>query len=83
MAQADDIRNYCLETYVKPSRLRGDKGVFIPVADVHKNLNLSNGFPAVSAALGSNIFEDEANIRRVHVEGPLNGVSTIFAYLFK
>jgi len=83
MSQADEIRNYCIETYVKPSRFRGDKGVFIPVADVHKNLNLSNGYPAVCSALGSNTFEDEANIRRVHVDGPINGVSTIFVFLFK
>ena len=83
MAQADDIRNYCMETYVKPSRLRGDKGVFIPVADVHKNLNLSNSYPSVCAALGSNTFEDETNTRRVYVDGPINGVSTIFVFLFR
>jgi len=83
MSKADKIRNYCIETYIRPSRLRNDKGVFIPVADVHNNLGLSNSYPAVCSALGSNTFEDEANIRRVYVDGPLNGVSTIFVFLFR
>jgi 5-methylcytosine-specific restriction protein B len=83
MSQADEIRNYCIKTYVIPSRLRNDKGVFIPVADVHKNLHLSDRYPAVCSALGSKKFEDEANIRRVHIDGPKNGASTIFVFLFK
>jgi len=81
--QADEIRKYCIENYVIPSRLRGDKGLFIPVAEVHKNMHLSNSFPAVSAALGADTFEEEANVRRIYVDGPLNGVSTVFVFMFK
>ena len=82
MSQADEIRKYCIENYIKPYRSKGDKGVFISVGDVHKKLNLSNSLPAVCAALGSNTFEDEANVKRIHIEGPLNGASTIFTFLF-
>jgi len=82
MPQADEIRKYCINNYIKPYRLKGEKGVFISVGDVHRNLNLSNGFPAVCAALGSKKFEDEANVKRIYIEGPLNGASTIFSFLF-
>jgi len=68
MSQADEIRKYCIENYIKPYRVKGDKGVFISVGDVHKNLNLSNSFPAVCAAFGSNIFEDEANVKRIYLD---------------
>jgi len=83
MTQADKIREYCIENYIKPARLRGDIGVFISVGEVHKNLYLKNSLPAVCAALGTETFEDEANTRRIYIDGPINGSSTTFAFLFK
>jgi len=82
-SQADEIRKYCIENYVKPFRLKGDKGFFISVGEVHRNLNLSNSLSAVCAALGSNIFEDEANVKRINIDGPINGSSTLFVFIFK
>jgi hypothetical protein len=82
MSQADEIRNYCIENYIKPYRLRREKGVFISVGEIHRNMNLSNSYPAVCAAIGSQTFENDANVKRVCIDGPLNGASTIFAFIF-
>ena len=83
MLQADGIRDYCIKEYIKPALLRGEKGVFISAGEVHKKLNLSQSYPAVCAALGSNKFELETCAKRVHIEGPLNGSNTIFVFMFE
>jgi 5-methylcytosine-specific restriction protein B len=83
MSKADDIRQYCINNFIKPARLKNEKGVFICVGDVHKALNLENSYPSVCSAIGSSTFEEEANVRRVDVYGPLNGASTVFAFILQ
>ena len=80
MSFADDVRQYCKETYIDPARKRGDKTVTIRSGDVHKDLNQKNRYPLVCSALGSNRFEDMCNVKRLCVKGPLSGVSTIFTF---
>jgi hypothetical protein len=83
MPLADEIRKYCIDNFIMPARLRREKGAFIISGEIHRNMNLTDRLPAVCAALGSNIFEDEAGVKRVHVEGPLNASNTTFVFMFK
>jgi hypothetical protein len=80
MSLADDVRWYCKETYVDPSRKRGEKVVEIRSGDVHSALHYKNRYPLVCSAIGSNLFEELCNVKRKSVEGPLNGVGTLFTF---
>lgn len=80
MSLADDVRLYCKQTYIDPARGRGDKRVTIRSGDVHSALNYHNRYPLVCSAIGSNLFEKLCNVKRISVEGPLNGVSTLFTF---
>ena len=78
MPLADTIRAHCRTTYIDPARLNGVRYVAIQAGDVHRDLNLIQRLPAVCAALGTQIFEEECVIERVSIVGPLNGASTTF-----
>lgn len=80
MSLADDVREYCKITYIDPVRRRDQKTVTIRSGDVHSALNYRNRYPLVCSAIGSNRFEEICNLKRVSVEGPLNGVSTLFTF---
>jgi hypothetical protein len=80
MSFADDVRQYCKETYVDSARRRGEKTVIIRSGDVHSALNYKNRYPLVCSAIGSNLFKELCNVKRISVEGPLNGVSTLFTF---
>ena len=80
MSLADDVRNHCRLTYVEPARKKGQTTIAIKSGDVHKDLKYKNRYPLVCAAIGSNIFEDMCNLKRLSVDGPLNGVSTLFTF---
>ncbi len=80
MSYADDIRVYCKKTYVGPARAKGEKTVSIRSGDVHAALGYKNRYPLVCSAIGSNKFEEMCRIRRIAVDGPLNGVNTVFTF---
>jgi len=80
MSLSDDVRQYCKETYVDPARARGEKTVIIRSGEVQSALNYKNRCPLVCSAIGSNLFEKMCNVRRICVEGPLNGASTLFTF---
>ena len=80
MSLADNVRQYCKETYVDPARERGEKTVEIRSGDVHSALHYRNRYPLVCSAIGSNLFEELCNVKRRSVEGPLYGVSTLFTF---
>ena len=80
MSFADEVRQYCKDTYVDPARNGGEKAVTIRSGDVHSALNYKNRYPLVCSAIGSNLFEELCNVKRISVEGPLNGVSTLFMF---
>ncbi len=83
MSHADAVRDHCWRTYIEPARRRGEKFVAIRAGDVAKELNFSNRYPLVCAAIGANIFEDKCQVERIAVEGPLNGVNTTFLFMLK
>ena len=80
MSLADDVMRYCKETYVDPARKRGEKTVEIRSGDVHSAMHYRNRYPLVCSAIGSNLFQELCGVRRISVEGPLNGVSTLFTF---
>ena len=80
MSHADDVRAYCKATYVDPARRSGQNTIKIRSGDVHRALNYKNRYPLVCSAIGSNRFEDICGLKRIAVDGPLNGVSTLFTF---
>lgn len=80
MSFADDVREYCRVTYVDAARQKGQRTIIIRSGDVHSSLHYKNRYPLVCSAIGSNRFEKLCSIKRISVEGPLNGVSTIFTF---
>jgi 5-methylcytosine-specific restriction protein B len=80
MSYADDVRAYCKKTYVEPARAKGEKTVSIRSGDVHAALDYKNRYPLVCSAIGSNKFEEMCGIRRISIDGPINGVNTVFTF---
>ncbi len=80
MSLADEGREYFKTTYVDPARRNGQKTVEIRSGDVHAALKYKSRYPPVCSAIGSNRFEEVYGLRRMSVEGPLNGVSTLFTF---
>lgn len=80
MSYADDVRTYCKKNYVDAARAKGEKTVSIRSGDVHAALDYKNRYPLVCSAIGSNKFEEMCNVKRISVDGPLNGVSTVFTF---
>jgi 5-methylcytosine-specific restriction enzyme B len=77
---AQEIRIYCRDKYVKPARENGEKVVSIRVGDVHKDLNLKSRFGSVDDAIGANIFQEIANVRRISKSGPPHAPNAIFVF---
>jgi hypothetical protein len=62
---------------------RGDYTVTIRVGAVVDALSPAPAVPAVSGVLGSNVFEREARVHRIAVDGPIPGASTLFVIKLK
>lgn len=80
MTLADQIRNYASIQYVQPARNKGKKQIEIRSGDIHDGLKLSNRYPSVCGALGSNIFIQQNNLEQINIRPPLNGANTIFVF---
>jgi len=80
MSYADEVRAYCKTNYVNVARSKGEQTVSIRSGDVHAALNYQNKYPTVCSAVGSNKFEELCNVKRISVEGPINGVNTVFIF---
>ena len=83
MTGADAIREFCIREYVEPARARNEHTATIRSGDVHTQMQLSQRLPAVCAALGSDTFEKTARVRRLVIDGPLNGASTLFVFALR
>lgn len=80
MADSQDIRTHIIDHYVKPARNRGDHTVTVRAGDVVDELSPSPAIPAVCGVLGSNMFEREARVQRLAVDGPIPGATTLFVF---
>ena len=83
MSLADQVREYCYETYILPAQNENKQTFEIKTGDVHKALNFKNRYPLVCSAIGATIFEETYGLERVNVYGPLNGANTLFLFKFK
>lgn len=80
VSQADRIRDFVLENYVRPARESRLEIVDIRAGDIHREMRLSNAVPAVCSALGSNKFEAYASVATVERSGPSNGSNAKFRF---
>ena len=80
MAQADSIRDFANEHYIQPARERGERQVTIRAGDLHDDMRLPGRLPAITGALGANKFCTEYGVRRVSVEGPINGANCFWTF---
>lgn len=78
MVNSDVIRQYLDETYVRPARHRGEYTVTVRAGDVAKELVAH--IPAVCGVLGSDVFERQFRLKRIAIDGPVPGGSTLFVY---
>ena len=72
-----------LEFYVNPMRKAGYYTITMKVSDVVKEMEKAPAIPAVFAMLGSDVFEKEAVVKRIAVDGPTNGANALFVYRLK
>jgi 5-methylcytosine-specific restriction protein B len=80
MTQADEIRQYVLDHYLKPARMDGEKSVQVRAGDVHKSLGLADRLPAVCSALGTIKFQEMACVELENRNGPSVSTTTTFIY---
>lgn len=80
MSYADDVRTYCKENIIDRTRARGEKQVTIRAGDIHTVMGYRNRMPLVCAALGSNKFEEIAEVERISLTGPTNGANALFTF---
>ncbi len=79
-AFADEACEYCAEHYILPARENGQNEVSIRAGEVHSILGHSNRLPLVCSAIGASVFEEENNIRRTSIEGPMHGANTVVTF---
>lgn len=80
MSRADDIRNFAFKNFIEPARKQGIRTVTIRAGDVHKDMGLYDRMPAVCSALGSMKFENQFDVKRLKMEGPLHGANALFTF---
>jgi hypothetical protein len=82
---AEQIKHYCYTKYIQPAYQNGEFSITLragSVRDAMKEDGLGKPeLPAVCSALGSNEFESKYGLKRIHVEGPLNGANTYLTFL--
>lgn len=80
LSRADDIRDFAFKEIIEPARKQGKHTVTIRAGDVHRDMGLYDRMPAVCSALGSKKFEDRFNVKRLKMEGPLQGANALFTF---
>ena len=83
MSQADDIRTFAFENWIKPARDKAEPEVTIRAGDVHKAMNLSNAYPAVCNAIGGEFFADLAKVKLLEKTGPDEGANVFFRFVLE
>ncbi len=89
MINADYIRKYAGDHYIKPAKKRGESKIAIPVGKIEADLRkvgLETGrTPAVCSALRGQKFQKEYEVQLDHFDGPPSGQSTtvVFHYVLR
>lgn len=77
---ADKIRKYCNETHIIPARDKGAKIVKIRAGDIKNEMSLQNRVPAICSALQALKFETYANVKRISIDGPGEGMDCVMTF---
>ena len=80
MTQAERIRQFAVDHYVAPARAQGRRIITIRAGDVHSDMRLANAMPAVCSAIGSNKFDQIAQVTSINRTGPANGANVYFQF---
>jgi len=80
MSQADYIRTFVHDRYIKPARADGLQTVKVRAGDVHAAMGLANAMPAVCSALRSSKFNTFADVATISESGPKNGANVFFEF---
>lgn len=80
MATADEIREYVIQTQIKPARAANRGAITIRAGDIHSAMRLQNAMPNVCSALGGRKLQNLANISLREREGPRNGANVYFTF---
>lgn len=79
-SQADAIRRYALENYIKPARLRGDATVIITVGALNNEMGLHMAWPNICQALEGRLFQQLADVPAPAAEGPKQSTTRKLTY---
>lgn len=80
MSYSDEVRTYCNSHYIQPARTAGKSEISIRAGDVHKAMGYKSRMPLVCSAIGASLFSENHGVRRIAVDGPLNGANTVFRF---
>src|SRR5271165_2580207 len=83
MKDAEKIRQYARDNYVRPAVRRGEQRVHIKAGDVHNALKLQGQHPNVCQALGSKIFLRDNNLVLEGKKGPPSGQSSSVVFTYR
>ena len=83
MSDAERIRQYARDNYVRPAVRRGEERVQIRAGDVHSALKLQRQHPNVCQALGSRIFLKDNNLVLEGKDGPSSGQSSSVVFTYR
>ena len=81
--EADRIRGYAAEEYVRPARQSAGGTVRIKAGDIVRGLGLKNKTPNVCTALRSKIFQEQYGVELLEEKGPPSGMSTTVVFTYK
>lgn len=79
-SQADKIRRYVLENYIRPARLRGDATVSLTVGALNNEMGLHMAWPNICQALEGRLFLQLANVPAPAAEGPKQSTTRKLTY---
>lgn len=81
--QADRIRQYVLEQYVKPARERGDASVSVVVGPLNNEMRLKMAWPNICQALEGRKFLELAGVQAPIAEGPKQSTTRKLTYVLR
>ena len=79
-SQADEIRRYVLENYIKPARRAGQSTVSITIGPLNNEMGLHMAWPNICQALEGRRFLQLANVPPPAAEGPKQSTTRKLTY---
>lgn len=81
MRDADRIRKFAYENYVKPAKERGLSGVTVNVREVHGRMGFTkNNYPNICGALCRPRLMAQYGVKKIHRKPPSDGPNVVITY---